>query len=288
MTDPVPGQGALLADLVKRRRVLATIGSAIVLGTATAIGAALRDSPAPARRPPPRVPGAGPGLAATEEQRAALTADRAAAFAREVPGHPGLPYPLDKPLDYIENLDKAIALTIDDGPDPVYTPQVLALLQQYRVTATFSMIGIHVESYPHLAQSVAGAGHRIANHTWTHANLPTLKPPAVHDEMARASDAISAATGIQPGLFRAPYGAWSAATIAQCEQLQMIPLDWSVDPRDWSRPGVASIVGNIMKNTRPGSIILEHDGGGDRSQTVAALRIVLPQLLSQGFTFQTP
>jgi peptidoglycan/xylan/chitin deacetylase (PgdA/CDA1 family) len=273
---------------VNRRRVLATIGGGIVLGTASVIGAVLAQSPAPAPRPAPRVPGAGPGLAAAEEQGAALTAERAVAFAREVPGHAGLPYPLDKPLDYIENLDKAIALTIDDGPDPVFTPQVLAVLQQYRVTATFSMIGTRVNAYPHLAQSVALAGHRIANHTWTHANLPTLKPAAVHEEMARASDAITAATGIHPGLFRAPYGAWSPATIALCEQLQMIPLNWSVDPRDWSRPGVASIVNNIMRNTRPGSIILEHDGGGDRSQTVTALRIVLPRLLSEGFTFQTP
>jgi peptidoglycan/xylan/chitin deacetylase (PgdA/CDA1 family) len=68
----------------------------------------------------------------------------------------------------------------------------------------------------------------------------------------------------------------------------MIPLDWSVDPRDWARPGVSSIVGNIMDHTRPGSIILEHDGGGNRSQTVAALRIVLPRLLHEGYHFQAP
>jgi peptidoglycan/xylan/chitin deacetylase (PgdA/CDA1 family) len=89
-------------------------------------------------------------------------------------------------------------------------------------------------------------------------------------------------------MFRAPYGAWSPTVIQRCEQLGMRPLDWSVDPRDWARPGVPAIIDNIMDNTRTGSIILEHDGGGDRSQTVAALTIVLPRLLEAGFRFRTP
>jgi peptidoglycan-N-acetylglucosamine deacetylase len=287
MTDSAPGNGAVPADHVNRRRVLAMIGGGIVLAAGAAAGVELARS---ASQPPGpgRVPGAGPGITVAEEKRAAAAADRAVAFAREVPGHAGFPYPLDKPLFYIDDADKAIALTIDDGPDPVYTPQVLQVLERYGVTATFSMIGEHVSSYPHLAQSVAAAGHRIANHTWTHADLPTLKASAVHDELAQATDAITSATGVQPGLFRAPYGAWSPAVIAECERQKMIPLDWSVDPRDWARPGVASIVSNIMKNTRAGSIILEHDGGGDRSQTVAALKIVVPHLLHEGFEFETP
>jgi peptidoglycan-N-acetylglucosamine deacetylase len=287
MTDHAPGKRTLPANRVNRRRVLAVFGGAIVLAGGAAAGVKLAEVSAPAPGPR-RFPGAGPATAAADEQRAATAADRAVAFAREVPGHAGLPYPLDKPLYYIDDADKAIALTIDDGPDPVYTPQVLQVLERYHVTATFSMIGIHVTAYPHLAQSVAEAGHRIANHTQTHADLPALKAAAVHDQIAQATDAISTAIGVQPGLFRAPYGAWSAAVIAECEQQKMIPLDWSVDPRDWSRPGVPSIVSNIMKNTRPGSIILEHDGGGNRSQTVAALGIVLPQLLDEGFVFETP
>jgi len=197
-------------------------------------------------------------------------------------------YPLDRPLYYIDNADKAIALTIDDGPSPVYTPQVLDLLAEYHVTATFSMIGIHVAAYPYLARAVAEAGHRIANHTWTHADLAGLPARSVHAQLSRTSDAIHAATGARPALFRAPYGAWTPAVIRQCEQMRMLPVDWSVDPRDWARPGVRHIVSDIMDKTRPGSIILEHDGGGNRSQTVAALRIVLPRLLAAGFHFQTP
>ena len=110
----------------------------------------------------------------------------------------------------------------------------------------------------------------------------------MHSELARASDAIHAATGVHPALFRAPYGAWSPAVIRQCEQMSMVPLDWSVDPRDWAQPGARAIAANIRDNTRPGSIILEHDGGGNRSQTIAALRIVLPRLLHEGYHFHTP
>jgi peptidoglycan-N-acetylglucosamine deacetylase len=214
--------------------------------------------------------------------------DASAARGVSVSAHRAPAYPMDKPLFYIDDASRAIALTIDDGPDPAYTPQVLQLLRQYQVTATFSMIGINVAAHPDLAKMVAEAGHQIANHTWTHADLARSPAHFVHSELARASAAIHAVTGVQPGLFRAPYGAWSAAVIRQCEHMKMIPLAWSVDPRDWAQPGTRSIVRNIMGNTRPGSIILEHDGGGNRAQTVAALRIVLPRLLDEGYHFRTP
>ncbi len=197
-------------------------------------------------------------------------------------GHP------DEPIFHIHDGRKRIALTIDDGPSPEYTPQVLRLLEKYRVTATFSMIGLEAAAYPGLVREVAAAGHKIANHTWSHLDLVYLSPAAVADQIRRATGAIHHATGRVPALFRAPYGAWSPDVLRQCAQAGMTPLDWSVDPRDWSRPGVAAIVGNIMRNTRTGSIILEHDGGGDRAQTVAALKIVLPRLLDAGYHFTTP
>ncbi len=229
-----------------------------------------------------------PGDHVLAHRRGLASRDAAAARRVSVSAHRAPAYPLDKPLYYIDDVPRAIALTIDDGPDPAYTPQVLQLLSKYRVTATFSMIGIHVAAYPYLARMVAEAGHQIANHTWTHADLARSPAHLVHSELARASQAIHAATGVQPGLFRAPYGAWSAAVIRQCEHMRMVPLAWSVDPRDWARPGTRSIVRNIMRNTRPGSIILEHDGGGNRAQTVAALGIVLPRLLDEGYHFRTP
>jgi Polysaccharide deacetylase len=138
------------------------------------------------------------------------------------------------------------------------------------------MIGLEVDAHPGMAREVAAAGHMIANHTWSHVDVAVLPPVAAADQINRATDAIHTVTGRVPTLFRAPYGAWSPVVLQRCAQAGMTPLDWSVDPRDWSRPGVASIIDNIMRNTKTGSIILEHDGGGNRSQTVAALKIVLP------------
>lgn len=193
-----------------------------------------------------------------------------------------------QPMYYIHDGPKRVALTIDDGPSPVYTSQILRLLHRYRITAAFSMIGINVQANPGVARDVAHAGHMIVNHTWSHPDLALMSSTAIRDEMIRGTDAIHRATGRLPHMFRAPYGAWSPTVLRWCEPMRMTPLDWSVDPRDWSRPGVGAIVDNIMDNTRTGSIILEHDGGGNRSETVAALKIVLPRLLDKGFRFRTP
>jgi peptidoglycan-N-acetylglucosamine deacetylase len=195
---------------------------------------------------------------------------------------------VEQPMYYIHDGPRRVALTIDDGPSPVYTPQILRLLQRYRITAAFSMIGVNVQAHPEVAREVAHAGHMIVNHTWSHPDLALMSPAGVRDEMIRGTDEIHRATGRLPDMFRAPYGAWSPTVLQYCEQMRVTPLDWSVDPRDWSRPGVAAIVDNIMDNTRTGSIILEHDGGGNRSETVAALGIVLPRLLDRGFHFRTP
>jgi peptidoglycan/xylan/chitin deacetylase (PgdA/CDA1 family) len=241
----------------------------------------LSDPAGPARTPPSNTGSARHRMAAKDAHRRGSASREAGRCGdRHAAG--------DRPTFYVDDGPKGIALTIDDGPNPVYTPQVLRLLEKYRVTATFSMIGIEVESYPGVARDVAAAGHIIANHTWTHPDLALLGPAAIDDQLNRATGAIHKVTGRVPTLFRAPYGAWSPAVLRRCAQTGMTPLDWSVDPRDWSRPGVSSIVGNIMANTRTGSIILEHDGGGNRSQTVAALKIVLPRLLAAGYHFHTP
>ena len=193
-----------------------------------------------------------------------------------------------QPMYYVDDGPHVIALTIDDGPSPVYTPQVLSLLAKYRITAAFSMIGENVTYYPSIAREVADAGHTIVNHTWNHANLTSMKPAGVHSEIDQATDAIHGATGKHPQLFRAPYGAWSRTVLQHCVREKLTPLDWSVDPADWSRPGVSKIVKTIMRTTKTGSIILEHDGGGDRSQTVAALKVVIPRLLDEGYRFAVP
>jgi peptidoglycan/xylan/chitin deacetylase (PgdA/CDA1 family) len=223
-------------------------------------------------------------------------APRAAVKATASPGAPGSPAasphtPLPQATEVVAYLDdgpRVIALTIDDGPSPVYTPQVLDILQRYQVRAAFSMVGENVSYYPGVASEVAAAGHLIVNHTWDHANLTGLSGGRTRLEIDRAAAEIHAATGTAPRLFRAPYGAWTPAALRYCAAAGLTPLAWSVDPLDWSRPGVRAIVRTIMASTRSGSIILEHDGGGDRSQTVAALKIVIPRLLDEGYTFAVP
>jgi peptidoglycan/xylan/chitin deacetylase (PgdA/CDA1 family) len=279
------------------RRVLFAAGGLMLLGEVVATEAAGSPSRAAHRGPaagqPPRpVPSVGSPASSTAARpgthHAAAASHRAQGTAAGEARTAAARGSGDRPMYYIDDGRKAIALTIDDGPSPVYTPQLLRLLSRYRVTATFSMIGANVAAHPALAREVADAGHMIVNHTWTHANLAALAPAAVQDQMSRATDAIHRATGTVPGMFRAPYGAWSPAVLKRCQQMRLAPLDWSVDPRDWARPGAGAIVTNIMGNTRTGSIILEHDGGGDRSQTVAALEVVLPRLLAAGFRFRTP
>jgi peptidoglycan-N-acetylglucosamine deacetylase len=246
-------------------------------GPSPSAGATATPSRTPSRR-----------VAPARDPHAPTSPDRAHLIRKERLGRRASGRHEDTPMFYVDDGRKGIALTIDDGPNPVYTPQILRLLEKYRVTASFSMIGLEVDTYPSVAREVAAAGHVIANHTWSHPDMAYLYPVAVADQMSRATDAIHRVTGRVPTLFRAPYGAWSPAVLRQCVKTGMTPLDWSVDPRDWSRPGVGSIVSNIMGNTRTGSIILEHDGGGDRSQTVAALKIVLPRLLAAGYHFHTP
>lgn len=204
---------------------------------------------------------------------------------------PTSPEVIPKPgtLQYLPCHDHDIALTIDDGPHPVWTPQVLALLARHGIRATFCVIGQNVATHPDLVKQVLDGGHQIANHTYTHPmDLATMSSPLVNSQIHRTTDLVTRAGGPVPTLFRAPGGAWSATILASASAAGMRALDWSVDTRDWSRPGVAHIVDVLLTKTRPGSIILDHDGGGDRSQTVTALTTALPRLIDQGYRFVQP
>jgi peptidoglycan/xylan/chitin deacetylase (PgdA/CDA1 family) len=274
---PVMGDG----DVVSRRVVFAAFSGVLITATASAVAAAVTgwQDPAP-------FGGGTPGDPA-RTARPVARRQPAGIASRPRRAHPQAGSAPAKPVFYVDG-PKTVALTIDDGPSPPYTGQVLQVLEQHRVKATFSMVGRNVARYPGVAREVAGAGHLIVNHTWSHADLAVMPAAAMRDEVNRGAAEIDAATGQRPTLFRAPYGAWSPALLRYCAAQGLTPLDWSVDPRDWARPGVAAIVQDILRTTRPGSIILEHDGGGDRSQTVAALKIVLPRLLEEGFRFRFP
>ena len=256
-----------------------------------------RQHSAPARQhsAPARQDSASARQHPTSAQQHPTSAQQHPASAQQHPARPAtrpprrqprLPY--GEPMFTVEDGPKVVALTIDDGPSPVYTPQILRILHRYGVTASFSMVGLNAAAYPGVAREVAAAGHMIVNHTWNHYNLRYMSAAGVWDEIAHATDAIHAATGKHPSMFRAPYGVWAPAVFSYCAQAGLTPLAWSVDPRDWSRPGVRSIVRTVESDTRTGSVILEHDGGGNRSQTVAALKIWLPRLLDAGYQFTTP
>ncbi|MFJ3220070.1 polysaccharide deacetylase family protein [Kitasatospora sp. NPDC086801] len=193
-----------------------------------------------------------------------------------------------KPVNELDPAGRVVGLTIDDGPDPRYTPTVLALLQQYGIRATFFLVGECAVENQGLVREIADRGHHIGNHTWTHPDLRHMPEEAVRDELERTSDLLQRITGRQPTWFRAPGGDWSAVALKVSSELGMRPMGWSVDPEDWAEPGTAAITERILKNVRPGSIVLNHDGGGDRSQTVAALKAYLPVLVDQGYSFSAP
>jgi peptidoglycan-N-acetylglucosamine deacetylase len=174
----------------------------------------------------------------------------------------------------------AVALTFDDGPSPVWTPRILKLLAKYHVHATFCMIGEQVAEYPYLVREVVAAGDTLCNHSWDHDEfMDHSSAHHIRAEMTRTLAALhKAAPGAPVRYYRQPGGNWSRAIVATARSLGMSPLDWSVDPADWQKPPAADIVHDVKSTTHPGSIILDHDGGGDRSRTYAALTTLLPYL----------
>lgn len=179
----------------------------------------------------------------------------------------------------------AVALTIDDGPHPVWTPKILDLLDRHHVPATFCLIGNQVLGHETVARNIVTAGHHIANHSYNHPmDLAGAAPARMREELDRTQEKIHSATGYTPHLFRSPGGAWSPDLLAQTAQAGMTLVNWSNDPKDWQRPGTATITQRLLA-ADPGDILLCHDGGGDRSQTYAALQTVIPALQARGYTF---
>jgi peptidoglycan/xylan/chitin deacetylase (PgdA/CDA1 family) len=179
-----------------------------------------------------------------------------------------------------------VALTFDDGPNPPYTGQILGILARYQVPATFFCVGLQAGAHPADVARMAAAGHDLGNHTWSHPFLPDLTRAQLAEQLDRTDEAVSrAAGGGEPGLFRPPYGSRSPDVLRWLGERGSPIVLWDVDPSDWARPGPAVIAGRVLTQARPGTIVLLHDGGGDRSQTVAALPLVIEGLLDRGFRF---
>ena len=203
-----------------------------------------------------------------------------------VPSVPSVPVPPASGVFISHGLAEGmkVAITFDDGPNPKLTPQILAELEKRKIHSTFFLIGRNVKTWPALAKAIVEQGHEVANHTFTHPTLSKLSDAAVADELRRGQDTLHAATGVVPNLFRPPYGAFrrAQAALAVAEKLDI--LMWSVDPRDWARPGVEKIQGIVKAETKPGGIVLLHEL---HAQTLDALPGVLDDLQARGFQLVT-
>ncbi len=177
--------------------------------------------------------------------------------------------------------------SFDDGPSPYYTPQVLAILQQYKVKATFFCIGRQVARYPDLVRQEYNDGNLVGNHTWSHPNLALLSSSDILTQINLTADAIQQATGVRPTLFRPPYGVVNTRVLAKANLLGLTTIIWNDEARDWSTPGTGVIISRILNLAGDGAIILLHDGGGNRSQTLAALPTIIQTLRLRGFKFVT-
>ncbi len=197
-------------------------------------------------------------------------------------------------------LPHKIALTFDDGPDPEWTPQILDILKAKQVPATFFIIGANAEMSPKLVQREVAEGHDVGNHTFTHPNLGDSPPGIVALELNATQRLFEALTGHSMRLFRAPYFGDAEPTTADelvpiqiAQKMGYLSVGLHIDPDDWQRPGADQIVDSTLKQIatlnpdRKGQVVLLHDGGGERSQTVAALPRIIDGLRAQGYDFVT-
>lgn len=178
---------------------------------------------------------------------------------------------------------RVVYLTFDDGPSP-YTPQILKILRQHGAHATFFMVGYAAASQKARARAVIESGNAIGNHTYGHPALSKLSNPGITSQLRRAQAVFPDGAG---GCFRPPYGATNTRVRKTASAAGYKQYMWTVDPRDWSRPGSNAIFNRVAANVRPGSIILLHDGGGGRGGTIAALKRIVPWLKKKGYMMVT-
>jgi len=179
---------------------------------------------------------------------------------------------------------RVIALTFDDGPGP-FTPQVLSVLERYQVPATFFEIGEEVARYPQYSKMVAAAGFPVEDHTWSHPDLTRLPAPGVDSQIDMTQAEIRNVTGTTPQCVRPPYDAWNASVLSEIASRGLTTMSYSIDPKDWTLPGVQAIADRVVGAAFPGAVVDMHDAGGDRSQTVAALPQIITRLRAMGYSF---
>lgn len=182
--------------------------------------------------------------------------------------------------------EKVIALTFDDGPWPQSTPAVLDILKKNNIKATFFIVGQMLKEHPDMGKRVVAEGHVIANHTWHHW-YHYMNPQAAAFEIDNTSNLIYQVTGVRTSLFRPPGGIKTNGPYAYAKNQKYATIMWSSDSSDYARPSVPKLISNVMREAKPGGIVLMHDGGGNRSNTVAALPQIIDNFRKQGYRFVT-
>jgi peptidoglycan/xylan/chitin deacetylase (PgdA/CDA1 family) len=192
------------------------------------------------------------------------------------------------PSPAVAETGKVVALTFDDGPDPLWTPQVLSILHDEGISATFCLIARQVPGNAEVVRHEVADGDTVCDHTVDHdVHLDRAPRGHVADQIDRGADIIASVAGVQPSFYRPPGGTLSPTVIDVAHARGLRVLYWSVDPSDYLRPLPGVILQRVLAGVRPGAIILLHDGGGDRSHTVAVLRPLIDSLKAQGYGFTT-
>ncbi len=187
-----------------------------------------------------------------------------------------------------DNGKKVAYFTFDDGPNRNYSPEILKILDKYDARATFFVIGEEAEKMPDLLQEENRHGCVIGNHTYSHIDLKKASAAKFKNQIEKTNDIIKKAVKQTPKCLRPPYG-----SVTKQEKLDILKdfgmetVLWDVDPQDWSRPGTQTIINHVLKYIQPGEIVLMHDGGGDRSESVAALRTIMKTLDEKGWVFKS-
>ena len=177
---------------------------------------------------------------------------------------------------------KKVALTFDDGPHPRFTKQVLDILREYNVTATFFIIGANALNYPDSLIAIADSGCEIANHTFSHGNVAKMGKDEIKREILECQNAVFNITGVKTSLFRPPEGACVDSVKSAINELNYNMILWSIDTKDWAHTPADTIADNVISNVSNGDIILMHDYVSGVNTTCNALKIIIPQLIAEG------
>lgn len=187
----------------------------------------------------------------------------------------------------IESAEKKIALTFDDGPHPRITREILSVLNEYGIKATFFVIGQNIENYPETMKLLAESGCEIGNHTFSHGNFRVMSEAEMAGEFEKCRNILFNEFLIEPTLIRPPEGVCSDALFSVSEQTECDIILWSIDTRDWAYTPASDIAKKVIQNVSGGDIILMHDYVSGRGQTADALRMIIPNLIERGFEFVT-